>query len=52
VVVSCFIVFFLLIGFVVDYLYLDAFTPYGSPVPIATLSTLAFATFTVFSAYR
>jgi heat shock protein HtpX len=39
-----------LIGFAVDYLYLDAFTPHGPPVPIATLSTLAFASFTVLSA--
>jgi heat shock protein HtpX len=41
-----------LIGFAVDYLYLDAFTPHGPPVPIATLSTLAFATFTALSAYH
>ncbi len=52
VVVLCFVAFFLLIGFAVDYLYLDAFTPHGLPVPIATLSALAFATFTAFSAYR
>jgi heat shock protein HtpX len=39
-----------LIGFIVDYLYLDAFTPHGPPLPLATLSTLAFASFTVLSA--
>lgn len=52
VVVLCFVGFFLLIGFAVDYVYLDAFTPRGLPVPIATFSALAFATFTAFSAYR
>ena len=40
-----------MIGFAVDYLYLDAFTPHGPPVPIATLSALAFATFTALSAF-
>ena len=40
-----------MIGFAVDYLYLDAFTPHGPPVPIATLSALAFASFTALSAF-
>lgn len=48
----CFIVIFILVGFSVDYLYLDAFTRYGPPVPIATLSALAFAVFTALTAYN
>jgi len=39
-----------LIGFAIDYVYLDAFTPQGPPVPIATLAALGFATFTALSA--
>jgi heat shock protein HtpX len=41
-----------LIGFAADYLYLDAFTPAGPPVPIATLSALIFATVTTLTAYN
>jgi len=51
-IVFCFIVFFILVGLSVDYVYLDAFTRYGPPVPIATLSTLAFATFMALTAYN
>jgi len=40
-----------LIGFAVDALYLDAFTRYGPPVPVATLSALVFSAFTSLSAY-
>ena len=35
--------FFLLVGFAVDYVYLGAFTPHGPPVPLATISTLLFS---------
>jgi heat shock protein HtpX len=45
-------VFFLLVGLSVDYLYLDAFTPTGPSVPIATVSTLSFAAVTTFTAYN
>jgi heat shock protein HtpX len=44
--------FFLLVGFAVDYVYLDAFTPHGPPLPIATLSSLAFATVMTLTAYN
>ena len=40
-----------MIGFAVDALYLDAFTRYGPPVPVATLSALVFSAFTSLSAY-
>jgi heat shock protein HtpX len=39
------VLFFLLAGFAVDYVYLGAFTPHGPPAPLATLSTLLFAIF-------
>ena len=42
-IVVCFMLFFLLVGFTVDAVYLGAFTPYGPPFPLATLSTLLFA---------
>jgi heat shock protein HtpX len=45
-------VFFLLVGFAVDYLYLDAFTPHGPSAPIATLSALVFAMVTTVTAYN
>ena len=44
-------VFFLVIGGAVDYLYLDGFTPSGSPFPVATVFALVFATFTTLTAY-
>ena len=46
-----FIVFFLLVGCSVDYLYLDGFIVGGWPLPIATLFALGFATFTTLTAY-
>jgi heat shock protein HtpX len=49
-IVGCFILFFLLVGFAVDTVYLDAFTPYGPPLPLATLSTLLFAVIMTFVA--
>ncbi len=51
-IIFCFILFFLLVGFSVDFLYFDAFSRYGPPVPIATLSTLTFATLMTLTAYR
>jgi heat shock protein HtpX len=41
-----------LIGFAVDYLYLDAFTPKAPPLPLATLSALIGATVTALTAYN
>jgi len=49
--VGIFIIFFLIIGGSVDYLYLDGFTPAGVPFPIATVFALGFATFTTLTAY-
>jgi heat shock protein HtpX len=49
--VAIFMAFFLIIGAAVDYLYLDSFTPAGSPMPIATLLALGFATFSTLTAY-
>ena len=46
-----FILFFLIVGCSVDFLYLDGFTPAGSPFPIATVFALGFATFTTLTAY-
>ena len=48
---GCFIVFFLIIGGAVDYLYFAGFTPAGSPLPIATVLALGFATCTTLIAY-
>ena len=36
--------FFILVGLSVDYAYLNSFSPRGTPLPIATLSALGFAT--------
>ena len=49
-IVVCFMLFFLLVGFTVDTVYLGAFTPYGPPFPLATLSTLLFAVIMTFVA--
>jgi len=46
-----FILFFLFVGAVIDYVYFDAFTPAGAPIPIATVVSLAFAAFTTLTAY-
>jgi heat shock protein HtpX len=49
--VLLFILFFLLVGFSVDYLYLDAFTPKGPPFAVATVVSLVFATAIALSSY-
>lgn len=49
--VGLFMIFFIVIGGAVDYLYLDSFTPPGRPFPAATLFALGFATFTTLTAY-
>ncbi|MGZ8488688.1 MAG: M48 family metallopeptidase [Candidatus Binatia bacterium] len=51
VLAGCFIVFFLIIGSAVDFLYFDGFTPAGTRLPIATVLALGFATFTTLTAY-
>jgi len=51
VLAGCFIVFFLIIGGAVDYLYFYGFATAGSPLPIATVIALGFATFTTLTAY-
>lgn len=50
-IVLCFIAFFLLIGFSVDYVYLGAFTAPGPSLPFATLGSLTFATCMTLTAY-
>jgi heat shock protein HtpX len=49
--VVVFIIFFLLIGAAVDYLYFDAFTPTGPALPFATIFALSLATATTMLAY-
>ena len=49
--VAVFILLFLFIGSAIDYLYFDAFTPAGPALPIATIFSLGFATFTTLTAY-
>ncbi len=49
--VLLFILFFLLIGFSVDYLYLDALTPSGPPFPVATVLSLALAAAIALASY-
>lgn len=49
--VAVFILFFLFIGAAIDYLYFDAFTPVGPAIPLATIFSLAFATFSTLTAY-
>ncbi|MGH7793825.1 MAG: M48 family metallopeptidase [Candidatus Binatia bacterium] len=48
---AVFILFFLFIGAAIDYLYFDAFTRAGAALPIATIFSLGFATFTTLTAY-
>ena len=43
--------FFFIIGGTIDYLYFDAFSPVGPPLPLATIFSLGVATFTTLSAY-
>jgi heat shock protein HtpX len=40
------------VGLSVDTVYLNAFTPYGPSLPVATLSALSFATLMTFTAYN
>ena len=46
-----FLLFFLFIGVAIDYLYLDAFTPAGPPLPLATIGALGLATASTLIAY-
>lgn len=49
---ACFFLFFLLIGFSVDYLYFDAFSARGSAVPVATVVGLGVSAALTLTAYR
>jgi heat shock protein HtpX len=49
--VLCFMLFFLLVGLSVDYVYLGAFRPRGAALPWATLGALTFATLMTLTAY-
>jgi heat shock protein HtpX len=49
--VALFIVFFLIMGLAVDYIYFDVFTPAGPIFPIATIFSLGFAVFSTLTAY-
>ncbi|MEX0805243.1 MAG: hypothetical protein WD688_18260 [Candidatus Binatia bacterium] len=51
VIVLCFLLFFCLVGLSVDYVYFDAFTIHGPPIPIATLMALSFSAVVTFTAY-
>ena len=51
ILVLGFLLFFLLVGSSVDFLYFGAFTPGGPSVPFATLAALAFATVMTMTAY-
>ncbi len=46
-----FILFFLFVGAVIDYVYFDAFAPAGPVLPIATIVSLGFAAFSTLMAY-
>lgn len=48
---AIFILFFLFIGVALDYLYFDAFTRAGSPLPMATIFALGLATVSTLTAY-
>jgi heat shock protein HtpX len=50
-IVVVFFLFFLLVGFAVDRLYLDVFAPGGLSLPVATLTALAVATGIALSSY-
>lgn len=50
-IVFFFLLFFLAVGLAVDYLYLDAFTPWGAPFPVATVVSLAVATGITLTSY-
>jgi heat shock protein HtpX len=51
-IVTCFFLFFLLIGFSVDYVYFDAFSARGSAVPVATVVALGVSMAVTLTAYR
>ena len=50
-IVLFFLLFFSLVGLSVDYLYLDAFTPAGLPLPVATVVSLSLATGITITSY-
>jgi heat shock protein HtpX len=50
--VFCFLLFFFLVGFSIDYLYLDAFTAGGPSLPIATLIALGSSATMAYTGYR
>jgi heat shock protein HtpX len=50
-IIICFILFFILVGLSVDYVYLNSFSPAGAPLPIATLSALGFSTIMTLSGF-
>jgi heat shock protein HtpX len=51
-IVFCFLLFFVLVGLAIDYLYLDAFTAHGSSIPIAAVLALTFSAAITWTAYR
>jgi heat shock protein HtpX len=51
VIVFCFLIFFLVVGLSVDYVYVGAVTPSGLPLPLATVGALFFAIFMTLTAY-
>jgi len=50
-IVFCFVIFFLLVGLSVDYLYVSALTPGGLPLPLATAGALLLAVFMTVTAF-
>lgn len=50
-IVLLFLLFFLLVGLSVDYLYLETLTPQGPSIPIATVLSLALATGITLASY-
>lgn len=49
--VALFIILFLLIGGVTDYLYVEVYTPAGLPLPVATVAALVVAAVSTLTAY-
>lgn len=50
-IIFCFMLFFILVGLSVDYAHLNAFSPAGPPLPIATLTALGFSTIMALTSY-
>jgi heat shock protein HtpX len=50
-IIFCFMLFFILVGLSVDYAHLNAFSPGGPPLPIATLTALGFSTVMALTSY-